>query len=325
MPHVRAGASYLLGEFADAVRLGGDGVEAGLAEIARSGSAARLPLIRERLVDIAMASTNGPSDAVGDPLTTWDWLEESFLLESRLTGAPVPSHLEMLDRLGVLTDEPRPPVPPMLSPAVGLRVDLPSGAWLGVERPDWVEVFVPPAFRAVLRQHVNECWGAWIPDGPDSSGEWIVEPEFPDWRHAATATAQWISANRRPESEAARQAATIAELVVAAGGDAGEAVPKPRERVGMPPNIQYPTIEFNDGDIIDIELADDLIVQFRTPLEAPQWYGRVAFEPLALMDDVVPPPHPTWQDAARQMAVWLEEHQNGRGVAALEQLIREHS
>lgn len=116
MPHVRAGASYLLGEFDDAVQLGGDGLVAGLAEIARSASAARLPFVRERLMDIAMAFTNGPSDAVGDSLTTWDWLEESFLLESRLTGAAVPTHLEMLERLGVLTDRPRPPVPPAAIP-----------------------------------------------------------------------------------------------------------------------------------------------------------------------------------------------------------------
>lgn len=229
MPHVRAGASYLLGEFDDAVQLGGDGVEAGLAEVARSGTTAALPLVRGKLVDIALAFTNGPSDAVGDPLTTWDWLEESFLLESRLIGVPVPSHLEMLERLGVLTDEPEPPVPPALSPPVGLRVDLASGA-----------------------------------------------------------------------------------------------VPKPAESAGPPPETQYPTIEFNDGDVIDIELADDLILQFRTPLEAPQWYGRIAFEQLALMDDVVPPPHPTWQDAAREMIAWLKEHQNGRGVSELERLICEH-
>lgn len=266
-----------------------------------------------------MDVSDGPHQVSGgDPLTSWDWLEESFLLESRLTGTPVPSHLEMLERLGVLTDEPRPPAPPPLSPKVGLRADHPSGAWLQVDKPDWIEVFVPPSFSVVIRQRF-ELWGAWVPDAPLSSGEWIVEPEFPDWRHAASEAARTIAVNYGQ-----REGDAVCELALVAGGDAGEAVPKPPEPAGPSAPVVYPTIEFTAYNIVDIELTPNLLLQFREPWDSKGWYGRVAHEALAPMDDVVPGPHATWHDAARAMVEWLTDNQDGQGVPELEQIIHRH-
>lgn len=172
--------------------------------------------VRARLVQTALVGGGGPHDsASGDPLTQWDWVEESFLLESRLLGAPAPSHLEMLQHCGVLREGRAPEVPAPCSPEVGLhRGDL-DGGWLRVTREDEVVVRVAAELFVVLRRQ-SGLWGARITDDPDEPGEWVTEPVYPDWRHAAMATAQWVSANGRPESEAARQAATISELVIAA-------------------------------------------------------------------------------------------------------------
>lgn len=87
----------------------------------------------------------------------------------------------------------------------------------------------------------------------------------------------------------------------------------------------YPIIEFSGSNIVEVQLDDDLFVEFRTELGEDAWYGRVSFDLLAPMDDVVPPQPPTWQDAARAMVAWLKAHENGRGLSELEQLIREHA
>lgn len=315
----RAGALYLLGEVRKASRLGGDSTVVRLAEVAHEGAVERLPEIRMRLLAVAMDVTHGPqTDDGGTPLTVWDWIEESFVLESRMTGTPVPSHAEMLERIGVLSSEPRPHSTVAAPPEVGHREDLPTGAWLQVDKSDWIEVFVPPGFSLVFRQERGR-WGAWIPDGPLSSGRWILDPEFPDWRHAAAEAAQTVRVNiGRTEGDA------VAELAFRTGGDPGRSVAVP-PAASSSADTGYPTIEFSGSNIVEVQLDDDLFVEFRTELGKDAWYGRVSFDLLAPMDDVVPPPYPTWQDAARQMLIWLAEHQHGRGAAALERLLSEHA
>lgn len=133
----RAGALYLLGDVRKASKIGGDSTVVRLAEVAHEGAAERLPVIRERLLAVAMDVTRGPqTDDGGTPLTVWDWIEESFILESRLTGTPVPSHAEILERIGVLSSKPRPQSTVADPPEVGHREDLPTGAWLQVDRLD---------------------------------------------------------------------------------------------------------------------------------------------------------------------------------------------
>lgn len=99
-------------------------------------------------------------------------------------------------------------------------------------------MFVPPSFSLVLRQE-RERWGAWIPDGPLSSGRWILDPEFPDWRHAAAEAAQTVRVNiGRTEGNA------VAELAFRAGGDAGPSVALPPSAASSAADTGYP-IEFS--------------------------------------------------------------------------------
>lgn len=223
----RAGALYLLGDYRTARKADRADPAGWLSDVEIARDLPRLREERETLVLAAQLDDGRPDNLVpGRPLTRWDWVEESFLLESRLLGAPVPSHLEMLQRCGALREGPAPAVPLPCSPEVGLyRSDL-HGGWLRVTEEDEVVVRVNAKVFVVLLREFG-LWGAQITDHPEEPGEWATEPVYPDWRHAATATARWVHANRRPDNEAARQAATITELVIAAGGDAGEPVPAP--------------------------------------------------------------------------------------------------
>ncbi len=151
-PWVRAGAFYLQGEFKHASRADEGGAAALLANIVRRKNLDELAEVRAQLVQTALVGGGGPHDsASGDPLTEWDWLEESFLLESRLLGSPVPSHLEMLQQCGVLREGRAPDVPAPCSPEVGLhRGDL-DGGWLRVTGEDEVVVRVAAELFVVLR------------------------------------------------------------------------------------------------------------------------------------------------------------------------------
>lgn len=227
-PWVRAGALYLQREFKKASGADEGRAAALLANIARRKRVDELAEVRAQLVQTALIGGGGPHDsASGDPLTEWDWVEESLVLEARLTGTPVPSGLDMLRACGVLSAATSSAAPQLMRPELGLRQEGPQGESLRVSDIDWVEIEVPPALRLVLREEAD-LWGAWIEDAPDSSGTWIVEPVYPDWRHAGVEAARWVEVNRGSRSGAPEEAQILRDLLRGAAGDPGEPKSGPR-------------------------------------------------------------------------------------------------
>lgn len=226
-PWVRAGVLYLQGEYKKASRADESRAAALLANIAHRQRIDELAEVRAQLVQTALVGGGGPHDsASGDPLTAWDWVEESFLLEARLTSTPVPSGLDMLRSCGVLVAATSPPSQQPACPELGLRQEGPHGESLRVSDIDWVEIEVPPTLHLVLREEAD-LWGAWMVDAPDSSGAWIVDPVYPDWRHAGLEAARWVEVNRGQQSGASEEAQMLRDLLREAAGDPGEPMSRP--------------------------------------------------------------------------------------------------
>lgn len=318
-PEVKAGVLYLIGDYRKTERTAVDAAPVWLAEIARTRDLTALAGVRSRLAEQAMVRSGGPQYAIsGHPLTDWDWLEESFALESRLAKSPLPSHEQMLFRSGVFADEPRSERPSEVTPTVGLRVDLASGARLEVRSPSVVELFVPPALELVLRQE-SGLWGAWVPDDPQSSGRWIVDSVYPDWRHAAVQAADLIAISHDPEA-----GHSLTRLITEAAGDPGVPLAESSTTAAgaEAETATVPTIEFQSSQIIEMQLADDLFVTLRA--FDGGWSASVAVSLISSIDDVIPPSHATWQDAASELATWLESHRGGHGVAELRRLMDQY-
>lgn len=83
-----------------------NGVRPGsLAAAARARDTELVQQARERWLMWERKDKRGPHQDRGMvPLSGWDWIEETFRLESQLRGEPVPSHLEMLRRTGMLRE-----------------------------------------------------------------------------------------------------------------------------------------------------------------------------------------------------------------------------
>jgi hypothetical protein len=105
MPHGPAGVLYLLGEHENAARLAPDAPEGMLAAAALQRDVALVAAARDRWLAWEKHDKRGPHQTRSPvPLTNWDWIEETFRLESDLRDEPLPSHLEMLRRTGMLRD-----------------------------------------------------------------------------------------------------------------------------------------------------------------------------------------------------------------------------
>lgn len=99
------GGHYLLGEHVQAAALAPQAPEGLFARSAIHGNAGLARQAREELLALRPSGLAGPHHeaSTGDmALATWDWIEESFLLEARLLELPVPSHPVMLRRTGRL-------------------------------------------------------------------------------------------------------------------------------------------------------------------------------------------------------------------------------
>ena len=183
IPQGAAGVMYLLGEHGRAAAHAPDHPEGMLAAAAREADPDRAADARNRWLAWEKLAERGPHQDRGPrPLTGWDWIEETFRLESELRGEPVPSHLEMLRRTGMLRelsdpDEIRPCRP---APRPGVPVALGAGA----QRPS----------HPVLDEE------------PDDEGEWILGMSRPDFQDAALWAAEWLHLHDQPAlSEATRR------------------------------------------------------------------------------------------------------------------------
>ena len=132
-PRMPAGAHYLLGEHEQAAALDPATPEGLLAQGAADGNAGLARQARDELLSLRPSGQMGPHEAVGSSgaaLATWDWIEESFLLEARLLDEPAPTHLEMLRRTGRLLDA-APPArrdPPLRPGFATMNPDAPAGS-----------------------------------------------------------------------------------------------------------------------------------------------------------------------------------------------------
>ena len=111
-PQAPAGAHYLLGEHERAAALASGAPEGLLAQSTIDGNPGLARQARDELLSERPSGLVGPHQEVstgGMALSTWDWIEESFLLEARLLDEPAPTHLEMLRRTGRLLDAEPPP------------------------------------------------------------------------------------------------------------------------------------------------------------------------------------------------------------------------
>lgn len=105
IPQGAAGVFYLLGEFERAAQHAPDDSEGILAAAARDRDVDLVQRARERWLKWERKDKRGPHQDRGMvPLSGWDWIEETFRLESDLRDEPLPSHLEMLRRTGMLRD-----------------------------------------------------------------------------------------------------------------------------------------------------------------------------------------------------------------------------
>lgn len=226
----RAEVLQLLGRHDEVVAAGVEPV-ATLARAARDGDSSMLPAAREAWLAIARSDRSGPHQISRiAPWTAWDWIEETFLLEARLTGEPAPTHEEMLMRLGVLR-APRAAKPskaPEASPAPQpgttrkVRVAAADGKQVvgraEVEADGSVVCVLDPRedrFLAVALEPLEGAWGAGVLEGPDDEAEWIVEQEYPTPAEAADAAADWLAVNA-PEPHDGPQAAAALRTIVAA-------------------------------------------------------------------------------------------------------------
>lgn len=194
-----ASVLYLLGDYDRAAELAPDAPEGWLAAGARDRDVASVERARERWVAAQQLWAGGPQHASrGAPLTDWDWIEETFRLQSEIAGKDVPSHLEMLRRTGLLRVGAELSEPPVERPAprIGFRVvaegngEAPPA--LEVTGPDDVTIVLEPGrVLTIARYTADQGWGANLSDGA-SSGEWILPPSEPLFQDAALWAANWL-------------------------------------------------------------------------------------------------------------------------------------
>lgn len=200
------GTFYLLGDFDHAQAIARDGRIEWLAAAARTLDPKLAVRARDGWMAWESLSKGGPHHSyAGAPLTDWDWIEETFRLESELLGDPVPDHLEMLRRLGVLgdADEPIEATPPRPAPRVGWHIAFGDDAMPGLEVVDEDLVtaeLAPDRILDLRRYSAKEGWGARLSTDPESSGEWILPPSEPDFQGAALWAAGWFELNGEPEA-----------------------------------------------------------------------------------------------------------------------------
>ncbi|MDQ8046410.1 MAG: hypothetical protein AAGC46_09930 [Solirubrobacteraceae bacterium] len=312
-----AGVHYLLGDDDRAIDTGADDVAVDLALLRRSGDPGGIAAVRERrLIPHATGAGDGPHVThAGDPLTPWDWIEETFRLEAELTGTEVPSHEEMLRRLGVLTDVPRPGPPAPRTPPAGLHLEGDGGVLLRPFEGGNEIQLGEPGQRGVWVREQFDLWGAALLDEHGELHEWILDPIYADWRHAAIEGARIFGADYD-----AHTGRVMEQLVLRADGDPGEAIAAPTPEA--PPRPPLPTIQWDDlNETYDLELRDDLAAELRESRSGAGWDAKVLFRPSFDRHPVSPPSHTSWQDAAHAVIDWLKAHRDGYGVAELERIL----
>jgi|GEM_PF-5178711 len=181
----RAAARYLLGDLEQAMRLA-DGLPHGaVAQAAMTQDPAAIERPRAELVWAAVVGVGRPDlDGRGTPLSAWDWVEASFLLEARLRGQAAPTHREMLQACGVVRDGPPPSPEPRADLVAGAAVVLDDYLMLAIADEETVGLVLAPDLHVILCRD-GDGWGAKQTISPLSSGVWLLDPFEPTFEHAA--------------------------------------------------------------------------------------------------------------------------------------------
>lgn len=203
-----AGVLYLLREFDRAHELAGNDRVGWIAAGARDRDLEQIRRARDSWLDGQRLAKSGPhSYADPIPLSSWDWIEETYRLEAELSGERVPTHLVMLRRSGLLR-EPGEPVPaalPRPAPRQGYRATLDGKEVprLEVINDDVVEIELEPGrFLDLKRYRPEEGWGARLAKEA-SSGQWILSPCEPEFQGAALWAADWLKLHGEPQAREA--------------------------------------------------------------------------------------------------------------------------
>lgn len=213
-PHNVVALRYLLGDHAGAGTAfagipAGDRLPlvTGIATLAERDAAAA----REHFVKAIRAGRTPPSSESGAPdLSLFDWLEESYRLESELTGEPAPDHMGMLHDAGLYKkarparrrkayDQP---------PAPGAHTEL-DGATLDVGEYGDVELVLSPTVRVDL---LNEG-GEFLVRVTVGEQEEDLAQRYKGFRDAIEAAADFL----RAQPEAGEPAAERLLALVTAG------------------------------------------------------------------------------------------------------------
>jgi len=205
MPQGAAGVMYLLGEFGRGADHAPGDPEGILAAAARDSDVGLVVAARERWLAWKRLARSGPHQERGpQPLTGWDWIEETFRLESELRSETIPSHVVMLRRTGLLCEHDDGveaqldgPVPrPGLRMALGANGEPPTLEVLG----EHLVRLVPASGHTVdiARDSDEDGWGVRYAEHPDDEGEWILGMSEPNVQGATLRAADWFDLHGRP-------------------------------------------------------------------------------------------------------------------------------
>jgi hypothetical protein len=202
-----AGLRYILGDDAgalEAAALDPDQLPelrgvAALAQARAARDARPIADARERFATAIRAERVPPYDESGADLTLFDWLEESYRLESELTGGPPPDHVGMLQGAGLLkAAKPRRRGAPDNPPSRGTRIAQ-GASTLEVDDDGDVFITVDPTVRVALLKELGE-WRVRITLGPEEEGpqEEDLPQRYKGFVEAAEAAADFLRAYGPP-------------------------------------------------------------------------------------------------------------------------------
>ena len=199
-----------------------------LARAARTHDPDPLEALRTALARGIRADRLSPAEtsgaAAGSP---YEWLEEAFRLEAELRGEPIPDHLAMLERSGLLTGgRPAPSARAMPPPGRwSLPLQAPDGSTLDpvlTAEADSAEALLDPRAGTELKVILTTQFGevrTQVEWGDDEDG-WVEERlgPFATFDEAEAATVDWLRAYAPDPPGGAWAADAFAALLGASRG-----------------------------------------------------------------------------------------------------------
>jgi hypothetical protein len=173
-----------------------------LAEAERDGNVSRLEAVAKQPAREIVAGRFAPFEAGGAyPLDAWDWLELAHLARARASGEPAPTHIEILQRSGLLGPERSPRVTRVLPGGpIEIAVTGPDGAEIVTtvdrESPDYVEIRLDPRPQSYLALGFDwtaiDGYTAQLFVEPQSSPQQVLPAQGKDFRDVAMGAVDWL-------------------------------------------------------------------------------------------------------------------------------------